>query len=548
MKSVLSCITILALSVCAFAQENPTAIQGRRADLEQLKSALLTRHPNPFAYIERSEWESALDTLEAKLEGMSRNRFGVELQRLVALLGDAHTAVNPQDDTAFSKRRYPVELYLFEDGLYVRRAAPEYADLAGGKVIRVGKVDAGKAIAAVAPTISHENLWWIRARAPERLVIPEVLDGLGLVNDPENLPLTVEKDGARSTAMLPPVTVSSFTAHDHGLSLDKSNWSDMQASGDLPLWRQHPGDLMWHTWLEDGQSLYVCYRAVTSEPEGLSNSAFWDGVFAAIDGRRPRRVIIDIRENSGGNGMLNRGVIQQIVRRPEIDRSDRLFVIIGRRTFSAAQQLANQLDWWTQATFVGEPTGQRVSQYGDSDRIVLANSGFSVHISTLFHQAPDPRDNRVFIPPDIYAPLTSEEYRNGDDPALEAVMASEGSGQVMARFTGALQAGQFDAAERIIAGAAMDPSNRYRNFEPDINAIGYDLLSRGRTEAAIEVFRINTRVYPGSANTYDSLGEALTRAGRHEEAVEAYRTALEIDPTFAPSLQALHRLEDGRER
>jgi cytochrome c-type biogenesis protein CcmH/NrfG len=49
-------------------------------------------------------------------------------------------------------------------------------------------------------------------------------------------------------------------------------------------------------------------------------------------------------------------------------------------------------------------------------------------------------------------------------------------------------------------------------------------------------------VYPRSANTYDSLGEALLAAGRREEAIAAYRQAIAIDPEFPPSVQALRRL------
>ena len=64
-------------------------------------------------------------------------------------------------------------------------------------------------------------------------------------------------------------------------------------------------------------------------------------------------MVLDIRDNMGGNGALNRYPVQQVLRRPWLDRPDRLFVIIGRRTFSAGQQFANLLEAWTQATFVG---------------------------------------------------------------------------------------------------------------------------------------------------------------------------------------------------
>ncbi len=242
MRYLFALIAVIVLSAPVLAQQDAADMQGRHADLEQLGAELLARHPNPFANIDRSDWESAVSDLDGKLDGMTPNQFGVALQRLVALLGDANTSVNPQRDTALSKRRYPVELYLFEDGLYVRRAAPEFGDIVGGKVVLIGKADPGDAIRAVAETISHENTWWIRALAPERLVIPEVLDGLGLVDDLEHLPLTVEKEGGTTTATLSPVAVVGLGDDRRGAAIDESDWIDMDTAAEPPQWRRHPGE------------------------------------------------------------------------------------------------------------------------------------------------------------------------------------------------------------------------------------------------------------------------------------------------------------------
>jgi len=56
------------------------------------------------------------------------------------------------------------------------------------------------------------------------------------------------------------------------------------------------------------------------------------------------------------------------------------------------------------------------------------------------------------------------------------------------------------------------------------------------------VFGINARTFPRSANAWDSLGEALLLAGNRDAGISAYRKALEIDPDFASSRQALERL------
>ena len=64
--------------------------------------------------------------------------------------------------------------------------------------------------------------------------------------------------------------------------------------------------------------------------------------------------------------------------------------------------------------------------------------------------------------------------------------------------------------------------------EASINAMGYQLLEKGEIEAAIKVFDLNTETFPQSANTWDSLAEAMMAIGDHESAVSYYRISHEL--------------------
>jgi Protein of unknown function (DUF2911) len=61
--------------------------------------------------------------------------------------------------------------------------------------------------------------------------------------------------------------------------------------------------------------------------------------------------------------------------------------------------------------------------------------------------------------------------------------------------------------------------------EGEINLYGYQLMGQGKVDSAITVFRKNTKDYPKSWNTYDSLGEAYARKGNKKLAIEAYSKA-----------------------
>jgi tetratricopeptide (TPR) repeat protein len=166
----------------------------------------------------------------------------------------------------------------------------------------------------------------------------------------------------------------------------------------------------------------------------------------------------------------------------------------------------------------------------------------TVQISTVFHQAPDEFDVRSYVPPRVYTPLDSKSYRTGVDPAMVAILSPDTTAPVIDVMTRSLAAGDTAAAERALVAARGKTANRFRSFEREVNALGYRLAGDGHAERAIQAFRINTRAYPRSANTFDSLGEALLGSGYRDAAIAAYRQALEVEPGFPPSARALQQL------
>ena len=72
-------------------------------------------------------------------------------------------------------------------------------------------------------------------------------------------------------------------------------------------------------------------------------------------------------------------------------------------------------------------------------------------------------------------------------------------------------------------------SNSILLNERDFNALGYKFLNKEKYNDAIEVFKINTVLFPKSTNVFDSLGEGYLKSGDSLLAYENYRKALKID-------------------
>jgi imidazolonepropionase-like amidohydrolase len=68
--------------------------------------------------------------------------------------------------------------------------------------------------------------------------------------------------------------------------------------------------------------------------------------------------------------------------------------------------------------------------------------------------------------------------------------------------------------------------------EAAINSLGYHMLQQKKYECAVAALRLNTEDYPKSANTWDSLGEVLSKTGDVQGGVTNYKKALEVDPEY----------------
>lgn len=94
----------------------------------------------------------------------------------------------------------------------------------------------------------------------------------------------------------------------------------------------------------------------------------------------------------------------------------------------------------------------------------------------------------------------------------------------------------------LIVAEELQNSNGITFNEDELNTWGYRLIDHLRMRPALEIFRLNTHLFPNSANTYDSLGEAYGLLGQAQDAINSYEKALELDPTRQNAAYQLERL------
>ena len=516
-----------------------------REDLRALVHGLERIHPEPYGKTPEPVFDSAVAALEARIPDLAAHEIVVEFSRLLALVGDGHTTLPLYAASGVAFHVLPYRLGVYDDGLWVEAADRAYAGIVGGRVVAIDGVPAEEALHRVAPLISRDNDNWIAAVAPHLLNRMEVLHAVGLAPDLSGTTLTVRTDSGERVERVRPL--QDRQPQPFGLPFYpvlSDDWVDARdaAAAPVPLYQRDFDELYGWEYLPEHDLVYIKWDQVQNRDHGPSALAVFQEALAFARENEPARTVIDIRNNTGGEGGLLPPIVREIVRSREVDQPGRLFVVIGRRTFSAGQMLTGQLQLYSRATFVGEPSSAFYNGYAGHEMVPLPRSGLTVMVSPDYYQmGAYPRDARQQATPHLAAVPTFDDYRSNSDPALEVILEYEPD-RLDREVIAALEAG--DSARVVAIARAHDarPVNRYRSSRSALNALGYRLLQEDRTELATAVFEANVEVHPRYANGWDSLGEAYVRADRREDAIRAFRRALEINPDLAPSREWLHRL------
>ncbi|MDM7922835.1 MAG: serine hydrolase [Pyrinomonadaceae bacterium] len=103
------------------------------------------------------------------------------------------------------------------------------------------------------------------------------------------------------------------------------------------------------------------------------------------------------------------------------------------------------------------------------------------------------------------------------------------------------------AAEKGLDAAVAAHNSRKNGLdavERFVNRAGYGLLEEKKHAQAIEVFKLNTILFPRSSNAFDSLAEAYTETNNKPLAIENYKKSLQLDPTNAHAERMIKRLQE----
>lgn len=384
---------------------------------------------------ERTLFVETIDRIRGNLGNLSDAQVTMQIASAIALSDEPHTRLLLVRN-ATELRRLPIRVWWFLDGLYVIRTTPEYQSLLGCRIEDFAHVPARHA-RDIAGRAFAGNSSWRDYLTTYTLTSPEALHGLGISPQLEEVEIGVgECRGAGRRTIRPlPLARSDRTVESwwdlsplrespHGITAHVLG----DGSRRLPLYLRNPSANYSYEYLADSDVLYFQFsRSDNSREETVS--AFGERLLAALERRRPRALVIDVRFNTGGNASLARELFQQLNERTAgIPR----YLITGRTTFSAGISAMAQILSGGPATIVGEQPGDDLDHWSEGGYVRLPNSSIEVDFQTVLHSyspPPCPRDiscvdmNVASIDPNLPVTATWRDYAAGRDPALEAVLS-----------------------------------------------------------------------------------------------------------------------------
>ncbi|SIQ70373.1 hypothetical protein SAMN05421545_1131 [Pontibacter lucknowensis] len=520
------------------AQPDVLSVAQWQQDIRALAEQMPKMHRSPYNKVSQQEFDSAVAVLHAQVPKLRDHEIVVGLTRLVAMIGDGHTRLTlPQDmavaysrahsatpppaDSSLFLNHLPVKLALFDDGLFIRETTPELMDLIGAEVLQIGSTAANEALEKVRPVVHYDNEMGFKQLAPTFLVVPEFLATLGIADDVQEIVLKVKtRDGKTAAVALSPIPqfkqVYFVGANEAlGIAAPMSQWNRKEK--------------FWLHMLEKEKTLYVQLNE-SNDKDDESLAAFVAKIERIVTGFPVEKLILGLRYNPGGNNHLNRSLVLALARSEQINRFGRLYTLIGRETFSAAQMLANDLEYYTNTLFVGEPSGSSPSAYGDSRKMQLPNSKLTIRVSTIYWRDWDVDEKRPWTAPDIPVGYTSTDYLQGRDPVLEAVLAMPTTGTVASTMQQVYERAGFRSATWVYFRAVQDARANSEEITQAEEKFGEYLLQTKKSPEAIAWYSHISSRHKEEAWPLVGLAKAHLLSDERQKATDTLEKAIRLQP------------------
>lgn len=392
----------LLLSSCGNAQDKVTRWQ---EDVDYYAEKLIEGHIDLFHTLSESSFNEEILRIKSSIPHRTENELLVELMRLTRKISDGHTSFPLWGPEHAS---FPVRLKVYGESLYVVSTTTQHRGILGAKLVSINGVPAieifGK-LSELSPF--SENEFSTAVRAASYLPSATILNGLGIVDSGGEATFAFDLKG----------TVREMSLRASGTSKLDAQISHLKD----PVFtaKEKVNDDLWFGSSSDNKTVYLKFRRYTSISE---MDKFARKLLEFINENKTKNLVIDLRDNYGGDFFVGLKLAQRLVLADTINWKSGVYTLIDNVTFSAAMSNAAQFSQILNSKLVGTPTGAKPSGYQDMGQFTLPHSGQEVTFSKRLYRFKE--DQRDALYPDSHIDVSIEDCRNEYDRQLRWVLSN----------------------------------------------------------------------------------------------------------------------------
>ncbi len=399
-------------------------------DFTYMVEVIESVHPDPYQFMGETEWETRKSEIAHKInEPLTAADYYFALKNLVVSIGDAHTVLHFDE----ADKGLPLTFEWVEEGLVILE---DYGPFKKGDLIeRIRDKKPQNLLHGLDTMVSSENIYWVKNQSKSLLQKRSVLEYFDLVQNDRVL-FSIDRDG-RLLQLSSEFEIKRSRAEEQEKILaDRHGW-----------------------YIDQDNNFGLFYLKVCINDEEFRKDV--KEFFEAVKNNGIGKVIIDVRENIGGDSGVMEAFMRQLpiehyktygttiryselaakragmrktrgtstylpstrkVETVENPFQGNIFIFTGNQTFSSGNWIAVVFHDNDLGTIIGEPTGNSPSSFGDMLSFQLPNTRFILGVSYKYFTRPDPsRDPQNSLYPHIIINKTRENIINNSDPLIEYI-------------------------------------------------------------------------------------------------------------------------------
>ena len=384
-------------------------------DLDFLKVELPKKHKDFYSVKSEKDFQLGIDKISEQIDELTNFDIAVKLQQLVAGFGDSHTRIS-WNKYLDREKMLPLHLYWFNDGIFILHTTKKNQKLVGQKITMINDKPIKSVVDSLSTLITLDNDALVKSVMPHFLISTQLLKYFGIVNN-EGVKLKLENQQGES-----------WVYNIQPAHLDRKNRVTFQFDS-LALCHRNERAYFWDEYVAKDRIYYLQYNKCRSQEIARkqghrqtakklpSFSKFKNRVLKTIKDKPIDKLIFDMRFNGGGSSIQGTEFIEKLSQVKEINQKGKLFVVVGRKTFSSAILNAMDFEKMTDAIFVGEETGGKPNHFGEVRSFKLPNSGLEVNYSTKYFKKSDKYINT--FAPDYIIKESFIDLKKGIDPVYD---------------------------------------------------------------------------------------------------------------------------------